>query len=223
MKKKVFCTLFMIMGVVIYTISVEATPVTITIFGSGKDNLGNFLPGGAVDPHYTITGYPGTNTGSISAVVVNAGGLPHGTIAEENSLSPDVQGTGDYTYSTTFDLTGLNISTASLTGTWGGDDDPGGVFLNGIVIPYTPLTGPGLGFFGGTYTAASGFLPGVNTLSFEIDQADNYYDYANIGDGTVSANAISTPEPGSATLVTFGLMTFAWMRRRVLSLLHANS
>jgi hypothetical protein len=43
---------------------------TFTVFGTGVDNNGNVLPGGSIDPHYTITG-PGA-TGSRAVVYSGA-------------------------------------------------------------------------------------------------------------------------------------------------------
>ena len=206
-----FYSALIVLGLAVCSISSQAD--TIRIFGSGQDNNGVYLPGGAIDPHYTITGTP-AGPGSFAAVRVDAGGLPPGTIAEANSLSPDLQGTGFYTYTTTFDLTGFNLSTAVLNGTWGGDDAWGGVTLNGQAIAWTAgYPGPCC-FFDGTFNATTGFLPGINTLSFTIDQTDNWFDYANIGGGTVTADPIGSPTPEPASLLLFGSAISALALRR---------
>ncbi len=184
---------------------------TVTIRGSGRDNTGAALAGGSLDPHYTITAYNGTTLASpLATYVVDAGGLYPYTIAAADSLSPNVLGNGDYTYTTTFDLTGLDASTAELTGIWGGDDSPGGVLLNGTAVS-APTTYPsGCCYFQGSLDITSGFVDGTNTISFVIDQTDNWYDYARIGDLTVTASPISgtssVPEPASMTLLGTGLL-----------------
>ena len=190
-----------------------ASASSITVYGTGVDNNGNCLAGGSIDPHYMITAGPGTENGPINAIVVDAGGLPCGTVAQSNSLTP---GGGVMTYTTTFDLSGYDPASASIAGTWDGDDSPVGVYLNGQEITWTWNTNTCC-YFWGDYSATSGFVAGVNTLSFSILQNDNWYDYARIGEGTVTVQPLDTsavPEPSSFVLLFSGIAGSSRLRGR---------
>jgi hypothetical protein len=64
----------------------------------------------------------------------------------------------------TFDLTGLNLAMASITGAWTSDNDGVAIYLNGVNtgIPATSFTQFPSGFV--PFTIGSGFIAGVNTL-----------------------------------------------------------
>ena len=196
-------------------LAVQAHADSFTIFGTGEDTSGAFLPAGAVDQNYTITSYPGTVGAPLSAYVENLSPNPFwpGTVSSGDTLTPDVAGTGWYTYTTSFSLAGYDPATASLAGFWSADDAMEGVYLNGDIIPGT---GYQWGWPAqGTFTAASGFQAGTNTLSFVVDQADNYWDYINVADMTVTTEPASVPEPPVILLLGLGLMGLAGLRRKI--------
>lgn len=153
--------------------------VPINIFSTGVASDGTLLPGGAIDPHYTVAP-PGAAAGS--AFVVQPTGFPLCVDVPcpwipdgPNSNWIDPFGpipssgipVGDYVYTTTFDLTGLNPATAVLNGQWLTDNNGVEITLNGNVFPFTTpftsFTGPFSPF-----TINSGFVPGVNTLQFVV-------------------------------------------------------
>lgn len=194
-------------------LAVQAHADSLSIFGTGRDTFGAFLPAGAVDQNYTITSYPGTVGAPLSAYVENFSPFLPGTVSSGSTLYPDVAGTGWYTYTTSFSLAGYDPATASLVGAWYADDAMEGVYLNGDIIP-------GTGYQWGwpayqTFTAASGFQAGTNTLSFVVDQADNYWDYINVAYMTVTTEPASVPEPPIILLLGLGLMGLAGLRRKI--------
>ena len=66
---------------------------------------------------------------------------------------------------TTFDVTGYEANTASLSGLWGVDND-GDIFLNGVSTGIT-LLGSNTANFNvlHNFSVGSGFVAGINTLT----------------------------------------------------------
>src|SRR6202171_3882545 len=148
---------------------------TVTVFGTGVNTPNSLLADGSVDTHYVLrvssdSGFPGPN-----AIVVNATAWPIPPwIAEgPNSkwIAPQRDQTsgnaaGNYTYRTTVDLTNLSPSSVVLTGQIASDNSAT-MLLNGT--PVGP-SGTTLNAFT-AFTIASGFLAGVNTLDFVVNNA----------------------------------------------------
>src|SRR5688572_20061497 len=147
------------------------------LFNTGLDANRLLLPAGAVDPHYTLiqsadAAFPGPLTR-----VVNEG-FPIGTWLVNGPSSKWIapqapQGTGnqpgDYTYRTTFDLTGLEPATAVITGRWSSDNAAVDILINGT---RTGITYDGnFVVFSANWTISSGFVEGTNTLDFVINNA----------------------------------------------------
>jgi hypothetical protein len=118
---------------------------------SGTDAAGNLLPGGSIDPHYTVVG-PGVPSGA-SAFVYSPPSIwnqwvpddPHsGWIGFQDSFSSSPHGT--YTYELKFDISGYDPATASLSGTWAADQY-GSINLNGAAA--------GVSLADGNWNAAS--------------------------------------------------------------------
>ncbi|MEP6537590.1 MAG: PEP-CTERM sorting domain-containing protein, partial [Bryobacteraceae bacterium] len=124
--------------------------------------------------HYTLVssvdpGFPGPG-----AFVVNSNVFPIGPWLTNgpNSkwIAPQANEglgnlSGDYTYRTTFNLTGFNAATAVITGRAAADNSVT-IKLNGVTIgsatSFTAFT---------SFSASSGFLAGVNTLDFVVNNA----------------------------------------------------
>ena len=196
---------------------------TFTVFGTGVDSSGLVLPGGSSDPHYTVTG-PGV-VGTQQAVVYSPAALwPQWVPNDANSAwigfkdSSDTRPFGTYDFFTTFNLTGFDPSTASLTGRWAADQF-GSLFLNGHLIQTVPdgnwdaASNPNLTSF----TISSFFLPGVNTLDFEAVFPDTF-DGVRVEPMTLTAspNGGGVPDSGStAMLLSVGLAGLCWFRRKI--------
>lgn len=182
---------------------------------TGVTGGGSTLSNGTIgDPQYSLFSVPG----GVSAIriLTSVGGYPVGPWLGDNTLSTWIGPNNDasahgpvgtYDYRISFDLTGFNFMTASITGQWSTDDAGTGVRLNGIstgatggnFLAWTPLT------------ISSGFNAGINTLDFLV-----LNDGGPTGlrvEGAVSANSV--PEPASLLLIGVGLVGFGIFRRRL--------
>lgn len=162
------------------------------LYSTGFDGQGLPLSDGASDPHWTIVATP-SGPGSIPAYAT-ANRWPVGNPWVANSstsrwISPRVdyvtatvttpvvgggRGTpgdapGSYTYRTTFDLTGFDPTSARLTVRVAVDDALANIVLNGQNLGLSAS-----GFSAFTPLAVnSGFVAGVNTLDFVINNLGN--------------------------------------------------
>jgi len=180
----------------------SASAVPITIYNTGTAASG-------VDPYYRITATTDpTVSGNTNAYVdtSSAGGWAS-AISGTHWINPSASGNGSqsfgiysYTYSTTFDLTGLDPATATLSGFLQADDVVT-LLLNGKQVSGSNI---------GTYTRptafsidsqySADFLSGINTLSFVVNNSGNY---ATGFDASVSGTALSaTPEVGSFAMIS---------------------
>jgi len=195
---------------------------------TGQDGLGNIWgSGNQIDTHWTVTGadsetgtnpartvfpdnadYCNTSHGCAPAWVAND------SLSDWIAFNPNATANGTGTYTTTFDLSGANLSTASLSGFWT-IDDQGTLTLNGHLIatlpppsqPWTVLTPFSVS------TGSSDFVAGINTLTIQITAADNFEEGARLN-GTVSFSANTVPEPSSILLFASGALALAGTRLR---------
>ena len=111
---------------------------------------------------------------------------------------------GVYTYSTTFDLTGLNPGTASLAFVVAADDALTDVRLNGVS---QGITHNSLSAFSGLFTINSDFIAGINTIEFLTFNGGSHPTPGGlrVEFSEMSANVVSdVPEPSSIALLGFG-------------------
>lgn len=144
----------------------------VPVFDTGVDGAGNVLAPGTADPHWSIVQVPAGSSFRPPAPAVVA--WPHPAYLANDPVgrpgsswiapSQDTDGfhaPGTYVYRTTFDLTGLDPSTASLAGSFATDNSVQDVLVNGVSLGVSG--GSFQGFFV-SFTATSGFQDGVNTL-----------------------------------------------------------
>ena len=177
-------------------ISIGGFPYTITqlpylqVFGTGMSQNKPtivLLPDGSNDPHYTLVATPqGSTSANVYVVNSNLNPFPYWfTGGNAKWISPEIPVTGqglsgiapgNYKYETTFDLTGYDLTKVTMSGFWGADDT-GTMKLNGSVVSTALLNSaqcPGglstpNGFQCPTpFSITSGFVPGINTLTFEV-------------------------------------------------------
>jgi len=147
-------------------------PAAITIYNTGVTSSG-LAADGSTDAHYTLISSADPSYPGPAALVVNSNSwpLPSPWLADgPNSkwIGPradagNSNSAGNYTYRTTFDLTGMDPTTANLTGSVAADDSVT-VKLNGAVVASAG------GFSSFTYfSITAGFVAGVNTLDFVVN------------------------------------------------------
>ncbi|MFO0959527.1 MAG: hypothetical protein U0800_19185 [Isosphaeraceae bacterium] len=209
----------------------QAKADTITLFNSGVGPGGSLLSGGSLDPHWSIIAGPGI-TSPISAVVLNnqqVGNYAQSTDSRWVWVNAGgVAATGSpYTFRLTFDLTGYNPSTATISGSWGVDND-GTILLNGAA----PAGSGALTLLGGDipnhYTSFHNFSITGDLSPGSTPWISPRTDLGVIGGlnvnhlvGTVTA----VPEPSSVLMVAFGVAILATCSRgrRLLASPHSEA
>jgi hypothetical protein len=124
--------------ILVLLLGAQANAGGITLFNTGVDASGTPLPRRSLDPHWSIIAGPGITSPTPAVVLPNQGtSIPNFPYAQ----SPDsewvwvhangVAGTNvPYVFQLTFNLTGFNPATATLSGSWSVDND-GTILLNG--------------------------------------------------------------------------------------------
>ncbi|MGC9966576.1 MAG: PEP-CTERM sorting domain-containing protein [Syntrophobacteraceae bacterium] len=178
---------------------------------TGLDSSSNNLitTGGTADAHWTINGS--------AAQVVSPGNADWPGVWVENGPSSawiaqnantNHNGTGSYTC--TFDLSGYDLSTVSLSGSWT-LDDAGILSINGNIISISPDSGQWT-FMSSFNVLNSDFTTGVNTLTIAITQSDNNMEGVRL-EGLVTGTS-AVPEPCTMLLIGSGLVGLAAFRRK---------
>ncbi len=156
-------------------------PLAVTFnLSTGLSTTGTTLSAGSVDPRYTITATP---SGPVTnSALVTQSGWPFGPWTNDSStsqwISPHTNenalsgGTkepaGNFTYTTTFSLAGLNPATAQIFGQMEGDNTITQILLNGTPVSYTSSGQNDYVAFQ-PLSITSGFQAGTNTLSFVVN------------------------------------------------------
>lgn len=176
------------------------------------------LPDFSVDPHYTlIQALGGFGPNAFVASPRPSSWVPNQPVSRW--ISPDGINSsllsGLYVYQLQFDLTGLDSSTASISGLWTADDNSrvvlNGNFGAGIVQTTT------FGQFD-SFTFNSGFVPGINTLDFRVGNA--FFPGIDKGGPSglhvtqLSGTAEPIPEPATLLITAVGSLLLLFNRRR---------
>src|SRR5205085_7652774 len=126
---------------------------------------------GLIDGHYKLVSSADPNSVATDAFVANSSAYPippwirNGPNSKWIAPLPNAAANlnpGVYQYRTTFDLTGLDPTTAVLNGQWAADN-LGLIQLNGVTVPNSASQG----YRSFTiFSITSGFVQGINTLDF---------------------------------------------------------
>lgn len=191
--------------------------------GVGAGGVALAAGDGQVDGNYTIasTNLPGVSVGASVYTYKNPAYTAEnpGSRWVAYSGSP-FAGVGSFAVSTTFDLTGYDAASASISGLWGVDNE-GEIFLNGVSTGIV-LTGIIVENFNQlhSFTISSGFVSGINTLTFGV--YDGGSPAAVRADALVlTANPVAGAVPEAATwtmlVAGFGLVGAGARRRRAIA------
>jgi hypothetical protein len=205
--------------------SAFADPI-LGLFNTGVDASGNPLSGGAgvTDPHYTILSGPGTNIYPLNAVTFNCcyfADQPSGTNGNSRWISVNANGSnansGSYDFETTFSLTGLDPSTASITGRFAADNHITATEINGNVV-----AGATTDTFGSytTFSITSGFVAGLNKLDFRVlddGQPMSLRVDGLIGTASPQGGGGTVPEPATLALLGIAFAGMGLGKRRKLN------
>ena len=186
---------------------------------SGLKSTGAGLAAGAQDTNYALSSST-TSVGSFGYVAANSA-FPIGpwlantaasswltpTASQGESFDPSSNGT--YTWSTNFDLTGFNASTASFTARFAADNSVV-AYLNNVQI------GTASGFASWTdLSSSSNFVAGVNTLSFVVTNlAQNGGNPTGLRVEFLSSNVTAVPEADTYAMMMAGLGLMGLIARR---------
>lgn len=206
MKLKLSHFALVAMTSVLMTLTAVAAPIP-GLFNTGVDNSSVATIISTPDIHYTLISGPALNAVSSAA---NPGWLSNNTSISPHSQwigpspTPNVLApSGIYTYELIFNLTGLDESTAQISGSWASDNSSL-VRLNG-----TPAAGiphnvgvPFKNFDTFSFPVGSSFVPGLNSLTFEVN---NFSGPSGLLVGRLAGTA-AVPEPGTMTLFLAGLL-----------------
>lgn len=181
---------------------------SIPLFNTGVDAGGVPLAGGSDDPHWSIIAGPGI-TNPVPAVVLTSQFYvqsPDSVWVWRNASGQ--AGLDPFTFRLTFDLTGFDPTTAVITGSWG-VDNTGEILLNGqsgasigtgeLSLP--DVTGNNFYYFH-DFTLNSGFVAGINTLDFVVDDAGSV---GGLSVTNLVGAAASTAAPEPTSLVMLGV------------------
>ncbi|GGA21811.1 PEP-CTERM sorting domain-containing protein [Okeania sp. KiyG1] len=181
------------------------------LFPTGVDSSGTILGDGVADPNYNIL-----ETTS-SGIVVNQANVPS-VWFPNNSNSRWIWETATgqptnvtRTFRTTFDLTGFDPNTASISGEWAVDNEGLDILINGISTGQTSSGFRNLDSF----SINDGFVSGLNTLdfiAFDFGISSGFRVDSISGSAELIAEPI--PEPSSLLgLVVAGLLGTASIKR----------
>ena len=142
------------------------------IRSTGTDTSGLLLPEGAVDPYWTVTKPGAASAVQVFATRAHPAWFPNRNSSRWISSQPTAEPgdvPGNYTYRTSFDLTGFDPTTVQIQMQVSADDELVDVRLNNQSLGLRISGGGGLPFvYSHGLQINSGFISGINTLEFIV-------------------------------------------------------
>jgi hypothetical protein len=205
---KKLCAGVIVTAVVCAPTLLRAEPIA-SLYNTGVDALGTPASNLSLELHYSLTSVPSGPTGV--RVATSANGFPLPPWTGDNTVSAWIGPNSDarlngplgsYDYRTTFNLAGLIPASANITGNWSVDDQGLDILLNGIS---TSTTAVGFQSFH-AFTLVSGFVEGLNTLDFIVQNGGGPTGLRVEMVGTALARNTAIAEPASVALLGVGLV-----------------
>jgi hypothetical protein len=189
---------------------------------TGVDGSGHLLASGATDPTWSISVDGGStyNPAIVAYPIDICCGMETVTSAANWVTDPSTTPSSPATawgvgnpvdLTATFDLTGFDLSTTTLTGTFRVADDADGIYLNGNLIAGTQETDSWAADI--PLTASSGFVSGINTIRIAGDSINSEYDGFWLS-AIVTDGVAETPEPSTILTALTGAILIALVYRR---------
>jgi hypothetical protein len=216
--------LYSMMRCLVLSLGVVGTPMAayadnIPLFNTGVDNTGSLLALGSADTHWSVVAGPGITSPIPAVVITNQS--PSGLYAQSpNSrwiwVNASAVGAfnSPYTFQSTFDLTGLDPTTATISGSWGVDNE-GQILLNGATPVGTGALSIAIDPIGfqvlRSFTITGGFVSGLNTLQF---QATDVGVVGALNATELVGSASVVPEPSQAALLGCGAIALLFLVQR---------
>ena len=219
---------FLILSVLILSgMSMAGAYMIPGVYSTGVNDVGALLPFLAPDPHYSLSSSISGNPPA-TATDNHPNWVPETSSSQWITPQPFASSSGSpkdapplsgsealaYVYSLTFDLTGLDASTAEIQGKWATDNDSS-IKLNNVD---TGITKGITGFAALTdFSITAGFVAGINTLEFIVwnqPQATGNPTGLHVNIIGATAEAASVPEPAVMVLLGSGLAVLAGVRRK---------
>lgn len=190
----------------------------ITVHNTGVDSSDALVASGAATAFWSLSAQP---SGAGYAAGSNPFRYHHPSYAADlpNAawVSPSSSGIagagGFYTYSLAIDLTGLDPSTASITGRFSTDND-GSIGVNGgtaaslVFEEFRSLH---------AFSLTSGFHAGINTIDLTVNNGGDPTAFLVVFDSATARRTVTgVPDTDSSLLLAAGalLPVLAWARRR---------
>jgi len=202
------------------------------LYNTGVNNDGSLATQGVADPHYWLVANPQGGSGPYvtnqASWQLAGGGWAADTATSQwisphmlyvNSGTATTDAVGNYTYQTTFNLGAqFDPSTATIAGQYFVDNAVLEIDLNGVNTdnPGRP-SGSGNTQNLGSFAINSGFVTGINTLDFIVDNTGGItsnpsgIEIENMTGAAVDPPVV--PEPASLGLMTVAVVGLASRRR----------
>lgn len=194
---------------------------SIGLYNTGVDDSDNLLSPGAIDTHYTVS------SGAATYATNDAEGYPGYWLAPNatsrwitpllgggNTASGSSAG-GSFTYQTTFDLTGIDFSTAMIKGKATADNGITDILINGVSTGFV-YGSANSGVYGSfaEFTINSGFRAGLNTLAFNVINGSGPTGLRTEITGGNFTPAVPEPETYAMLIAGIGLLGAVVRRKK---------
>jgi hypothetical protein len=221
-KLTVFVVFAFMLALVIGVFQAEASSIA-GLYNTGVNDGGVVLPAGATDPHYSLAGsaspptYVALDTYPVTGPWISNTATSKWIAPQANQST--YTGDTNFTYRLSFDLTGLDQNTATITGRWASDNGAE-LFLNGSSTGQTVLfqSASGYSFQHWTDFTITGprFNSGVNTLDFVVNNYPNGgINPTGLRVEFTSGTATAVPEPFTLAFLGFSLFGLGMVGRKI--------